>query len=64
MSRLNKVNKTNYDQAGRLTPDEIARARKRQAEISAHAKGRERVKAPAARRGARAASRPRSEREE
>jgi hypothetical protein len=27
MSRQNKVNKTNYDQAGRLTPDEMARER-------------------------------------
>ena len=25
MSRQNKVNKNNYDQAGRLTPDDLAR---------------------------------------
>ncbi len=25
MSRYNKVNKSNYDQAGRLTPDDLAR---------------------------------------
>jgi hypothetical protein len=28
MSRLNKVNKSNYDQGGRLTPDDAARERK------------------------------------
>ena len=27
MSRVNKVNKGNYDQGGRLTPDEMARER-------------------------------------
>jgi hypothetical protein len=62
MSRNNKVNKSNYVQGGRLTPDEMARERKRQAEVSAHAKGKERVGAKAA--PARAASRRRSEREE
>lgn len=30
MSRQNKVNKDNYTQSGRLTPDEIARERKQQ----------------------------------
>jgi hypothetical protein len=29
MSKHNKVNKTNYDQAGRLTPDDLARERKK-----------------------------------
>jgi hypothetical protein len=29
MSRLNKVNKHNYNQAGRLTPDEMAREREK-----------------------------------
>ncbi len=43
MSRQNKVNKSNYDQAGRLTPDDLARERKRQAEVSGHAKGKEKV---------------------
>ena len=33
MSKHNKVNKTNYDQAGRLTPDELARERARQIHI-------------------------------
>jgi hypothetical protein len=31
MSRHNKVNKTNYVQAGRLTPDDMARERMKQA---------------------------------
>ena len=30
MSKQNKANKSNYDQAGRLTPDEMARERQRQ----------------------------------
>jgi hypothetical protein len=48
MSKPNKVNKSNYDQAGRLTPDELAREYKKQTEVSSHAKGKERVsvKAP------------------
>ena len=43
MSKHNKVNKSNYDQAGRLTPDDLARERVRQAEISGPAKGKENV---------------------
>jgi hypothetical protein len=43
VSRRNKVNKDAYTQRGRLTPDEMARERKQQAEISARAKGREGV---------------------
>jgi hypothetical protein len=43
MSKHNKANKSNYIQAGRLTPDELAREYKKQAEISSHAKGKERV---------------------
>jgi hypothetical protein len=31
MSRQNKVNKDNYTQAGRLTPDDMARERQKQA---------------------------------
>ena len=30
MSRKNKVNKDNYTQAGRLTPDDMARERQKQ----------------------------------
>jgi hypothetical protein len=43
MSKHNKVNKSNYVQRGRLTPDEMARERIRQAEVSSHAKGKENV---------------------
>ena len=32
MSKHNKVNKSNYDQGGRLTPDEMARERVKQGE--------------------------------
>ena len=34
MSKQNKVNKTNYDQAGRLTPDELARERAKQIHVA------------------------------
>ena len=61
MSKPNKANKSNYIQAGRLAPDDLARERKQQAEISARAKGKERVTAKA---GGRAATRPRSGRGE
>lgn len=72
MSRRNKVNKTNYVQRGRLTPDDMARERKRQAEVSARAKGKTRItaEAPAAppraagSRAGRAATLRRSAREE
>jgi hypothetical protein len=43
MSKQNKVNKNNYDQAGRLTPDDMARERMRQGEMTGHAKGKENV---------------------
>jgi hypothetical protein len=61
MSKQNKVNKSNYDQAGRLTPDDLARERKNQGEMPTRSKGKERVTAKAA---APAASRPRSGRGE
>jgi hypothetical protein len=63
MSRQNKVNKDSYVQAGRLTPDDIARERRRQAP-------KQNIKAPARPvrggqpRGERGASRPRSAPEE
>ena len=47
MSKVNKVNKSNYDQAGRLTPDELAREYKKQLGVSSHPKGNERVSANA-----------------
>jgi hypothetical protein len=34
MSKPNKVNKTNYTQGGRLTPDDMARERMKQGEMS------------------------------
>jgi hypothetical protein len=43
MSKQNKVNKNKYDQAGRLTPDDMARERMRQGEMTGHAKGKENV---------------------
>ena len=43
MSKHNKVNKSNYDQAGRLTPDEMARERMRQGEMTGRSKGKENV---------------------
>jgi hypothetical protein len=47
MSKQNKANKSNYIQAGRLTPDELAREYKKQTTVSSHAKGKERVTAKA-----------------
>ena len=71
MSRQNKVNKTNYVQRGRLTPDEMAReiastkasARKAAgaADERLRGKAQERVRAKGGERGA---SRRRSGREE
>jgi hypothetical protein len=48
MSRHNKVNKDAYVQRGRLTPDEMAQERMKQAQVSGRAKGKENVigKAP------------------
>ena len=67
MSRHNKVNKNNYDQGGRLTPDEMGRERKRQGEVAGRAPNRERGRAKGASVGGRAApapSRTRNAREE
>jgi len=65
MSKQNKVNKSNYDQAGRLTPDDMARERERQrAARGGHAE--ERITGRATIRTAReseASSRRRNERE-
>ncbi len=41
MSKHNKVNKSNYVQGGRLTPDEMARERINQAQISGRSKSKE-----------------------
>jgi hypothetical protein len=65
MSKQNKVNKTNYDQAGRLTPDELARERARQIHVAgAQRKFSERAKQATGKRGAPASTRDRTEREE
>ena len=65
MSKQNKVNKDAYVQRGRLTPDEMAQERLKQAQISGRAKGKENVigKTPS-RSGERESTRPRNEREE
>jgi hypothetical protein len=65
MSKQNKANRSNYIQAGRLSPDDLAREHKKQAEVSSHAKGKERVIGKTPERGGEpAGNRPRSEREE
>ena len=64
MSKQNKVNKNHYDQAGRLTPDDMARERMRQAEVSGNAKGKEHVTGKQPQRDAPGSSRPRSAPEE
>jgi hypothetical protein len=38
MSKQNKVNKNHYDQAGRLTPDDLARERVKQGQMTGRAK--------------------------
>jgi hypothetical protein len=65
MSKHNKANKDAYVQGGRLTPDEMAHERMKQAQISGRAKSKENVigKTPS-RPAARGSSRPRTEREE
>ena len=62
MSRQNKVNKTNYTQRGRLTPDDMARERMNQDRITGRSKGNVAVKGRSS--SERAASRPRSAPEE
>jgi len=71
MSRQNKVNKDSYTQAGRLTPDDIARERMQRRPAEEHiARHKRRMppqrggKASTDRRAAPAATRPRSAREE
>ena len=43
MSKPNKTNKDHYVQRGRLSPDDMARERMNQAQISGRAKGKENV---------------------
>ena len=64
MSKQNKVNKSNYDQGGRLTPDDLARERIKQAQVSGHGKDKEQVRGKIPGPGAPESSRPRSAPEE
>lgn len=63
MSRLNKVS-YGYTQRGRLTPDDMARERMRQAELSRRSRVREKMTAKSRQSEERGASRPRSAPEE
>ena len=51
MSRQNKVNKGNYDQAGRLTPDDMAREREKMSGSPDRVKNQARVKPKGDERG-------------
>jgi hypothetical protein len=64
MSKQNKANKNNYDQAGRLTPDELARERMKQGEVAGRRRDEERVIGRMESPGAPGSSRPRNERSE
>ena len=65
MSKHNKVNKSNYDQGGRLTPDELARERAKQIHVAgAQRRFSERARRAAAPRAAGASSQDRTAREE
>lgn len=64
MSRLNKVNKGQFTQRGRLTPDEAARERMKQQETPARGRADEPTGKRPPVHGARDASRPRSAPEE
>ena len=64
MSKHNKVNKSNYDQAGRLTPDEMGRDRKKQdGGSSADVRGKAEAPAHETDRESEASSRRRTGRE-
>jgi hypothetical protein len=64
VSKPNKVNKDHYVQKGRLTPDEMARERSRQAEVSGRGRVKEQVIGKTPARGGPGSSRPRSAPEE
>jgi hypothetical protein len=64
MSKHNKANKNNYVQGGRLTPDEMARERMNQGQMTGRAKSKENVIGKTQRPAAAPESSPsRSERE-
>ena len=62
MSRQNKVNKDNYTQAGRLTPDDMARERQKQGKPDREVTNR--APGPRQKGGEQASSRARSAPEE
>jgi hypothetical protein len=64
MSRHNKVNKNNYTQGGRLTPDDMARERMNQGRMTGRAKGKENLTGKVRSSGERGSSRSRSGRGE
>ena len=65
MSKHNKVNKSNYVQGGRLSQDDMARERVKQAQVSGHAKGGENLSGKIwETNAAQAPNPPRSEHEE
>jgi hypothetical protein len=65
MSKNNKVNKDRYTQRGRLTPDDMARQRVNQGEVTGYAKVKEDVRGQARQpSGGAGAKAPRTRREE
>ena len=64
MSKPNKVNKSNYDQGGRLTPDELAREHKKQIDVAHRTEVKDWGPAKPPRRGAGDDTPSRTEREE
>lgn len=64
MSKHNKANKNNYVQSGRLTPDEMARERMKQGQVTGRATGKEHVIGQTRGTPGPGPTRPRSERAE
>jgi hypothetical protein len=65
MSKQNKVNKNNYTQRGRLTPDEFAREETHRIQISGATKAKDQIVGKRhSRSGERESDRPRSAPEE
>jgi hypothetical protein len=64
MSKHNKANKNNYVQGGRLTPDEMARERMKQGQMTGRAKSKENVIGKTRSSAGQEPSRPRTAREE
>jgi len=64
MSKHNKANKNNYVQGGRLTPDEMARERMKQGQMTGRGRSTENVTGQVRRTPAQEPTLPRSERAE